>query len=155
MPEVGAALAIHYFPSFHAIAKVFYQSYRVRIDGGKETGPAGAGIEFRIGAEDGLKGGGGIIGPFLVEMVVFSGKGAFGACLPEDIILVRGQTGLPFGVGQGHGIFGLCRDHLGVGIFLMGGLGAGAEGGQGNGEGEEECVFHVLCLFIINEKEGE
>jgi hypothetical protein len=102
------------------------------------------GVEFRVRAKYGLEGGGGIIGSFLVKVVIFTGEGSLGTLFPKDIILVGGEAALPFGIGEGHGIFCLCCGDRGIGIGF--GLGCRGQCIDKNGEGQGR-IFHVFECF--------
>ena len=54
MTEMGPAFAIHDLPSVHTVGKIPDEPNGIGVYGCIEAGPAGAGIELGIGAEQRL-----------------------------------------------------------------------------------------------------
>ena len=86
-----------------------------------ETGPAGAGVELLVGAEQFIAAGRAQIFTLLVVVPVGAGEGPLGPGLPEHLVVLGGQSSAPFLVGLGkfglHGSF-LPRNQGGFGEFL-------------------------------------
>jgi hypothetical protein len=62
----------------------------------REGGPAGTGIKFAVGIEQGRSAADATVYPSIVTIPIFAGKGAFGALLSANLVLLRCQLFLPF-----------------------------------------------------------
>ena len=69
-----------------------------RRDRLEETGPAGAGIEFRVGGEEGQVAADAVVDAVLVVVVKGAAKGRLGAFAARDLVLVGGELLAPLGV---------------------------------------------------------
>lgn len=128
--EVAAAFVEDFDAGLSGDRVVFTEDEGVGGDGLPEAGPAGAGVVFLFGAEDGLVAADAVVGAFLGVVEEGSGEGDFCALLAEDVVLLGGEDFFPLGVGfeagwvefagEGlggvwGGIFGLCWWGLGFG----------------------------------------
>src|SRR4030095_2876997 len=106
MTEMGAALTAHRFGAPHQKTVVIFGLdvlLRYRLP---KAWPAGAGIEFGVGAKELVAATSAAIHPLLVVIPIFAGKRAFGALLTANLNMFVGEFLLPFFIG----LFDLFHD---------------------------------------------
>ena len=94
--------------------------------------PAGPGIELGVRCEQRLAAPGAIVHPRRLVAVICPGKRAFGSRLAQDGVLLGGQLGAPFGVGE--------VDFVGHGMLLGGEYGEGSDSLQVPCKAISQCV---------------
>ena len=93
--EVSFALAALYFGSRHAVSDVGFFDDVFVVNWGPETGPAGAGIEFCVGAEKGRVATDAAEDAFIVDVEIFAGERRLGGGMARDFEGVGGQLLFP------------------------------------------------------------
>lgn len=92
--EVGVGLLGTDFGADHAVAGVGQFDDGLRINGAEEAGPAGAGIEFVGGAEEGLARDDVDVDARFFVVPVGVAKGRFGPAFAGDVVLEGGEASL-------------------------------------------------------------
>jgi hypothetical protein len=87
MPEMGIPMAGADLGALHEELAVLFLHDQRRFQGGVKAGPAGAGIEFILGAEQGLAGDHVHVDALLVVIPVAVAEGGFGRLLLGDPVL--------------------------------------------------------------------
>src|SRR5271163_557334 len=96
---MGVAQRAEYFIAAHSKAQIYF-AYDVFLgDRRPEAGPAGAGLEFCIGAEERVGAADAAIEAGVVIVVIGAAEGPLGVGSARDIKLVRAQGLTPLGVG--------------------------------------------------------
>src|ERR1700690_1538953 len=99
MPEVRVALRAFHFGAGNAVADVGLFDDVILFDGRIKTGPAGAGIEFRVGAKQLGSAANAAEDAFVVNVQIFAGERRFGGRSPRDFKLVGRQLLSPLRFG--------------------------------------------------------
>lgn len=109
MAKVSAAVATKDFDSLHHEAVILIGANVRLLDRSIETRPTGAGVEFRIGAEQRRSTADAPVEARRLGMPVLSGKGPLRPLLSSDLELLRRQDGLPLGFRFGKRFLGWIR----------------------------------------------
>src|SRR5439155_1432633 len=107
MSQVPAAISADDLGATHEQAVVRTQLHGLRHCGLGEAGPAGAGVELRLGAEQLRPAGGAAILPRLLVVGVRTGERRLGTRLSQHLILRRRQLLAPLELG----LFDVARAH--------------------------------------------
>src|SRR5215212_10727529 len=102
MAEVATAVGAQDLRSNHPMARVGLLLDRVLRRGGRERGPAAAGVVLRVRLEKLYAAPGAAVGPGLENVVVLVDERRFGALLPQHVVLLGRQLSPPLGVGLLH-----------------------------------------------------
>ncbi len=97
--QVGLATVTEHFGASHPVGVIGFFGHGVFGGGGPKAGPTSARIKLGVGAKQWLSAGGADVGAFFLVLVVLAGKGALGALLAHDGVLLRRQALLPLAVG--------------------------------------------------------
>jgi len=89
MPQVRVAGATQDLGTGHAQAVVLHGAYAVSVAGRDKAGPASAGIELRIGAEQGRVATDAAVGAAVMAVVILAAAHRLGAFLPAHGVLLR------------------------------------------------------------------
>ena len=98
MAEMAAAAGTMDFGAEHAVDAVLAGLDGLFVEGGVEAGPAGAALEFGVGAEQRAGAAGAMVDALALFGVQRAGAGAFGAVVAHDLVLLGGQALAPLGV---------------------------------------------------------
>jgi hypothetical protein len=105
--EVGVAAAALHLGTRHPVARVGFGLDRFLAGGSIETGPAGAGVIFRVGSKKRLAAANALVGAGRFGVRVLTSEGGLSSFLPGHIVLIRREFFLPvvFVLGDflGHG----------------------------------------------------
>src|SRR5260370_16671477 len=92
---MAAAIAAHHFGPSHPVAAVGLRLDGVRVGGGVETRPAGAGLELLVGVKQDLAATSTAILAWLFGVGILARERALRALLPEDVGPVPAQLPAP------------------------------------------------------------
>src|SRR3972149_6036326 len=99
VPQVGVALGAQRLDAAHPVAQVVFGTYRLRAHRLPETGPAGAGLIFRVRDKQCIAATDAVIDAGLLLQVVCSRERRLGGLLPGDGVLLGGGLLPPVGGG--------------------------------------------------------
>lgn len=91
MAEVGVAAPASDLDSAHPVAAVLGLEDVVRVEGGEEAGPSGAGLELRLGREEGQVAEAADVGASFVLVEQWAAERALGAVIEDDEALFGGE----------------------------------------------------------------
>jgi hypothetical protein len=96
MAQMGIALSAQYLHTAHAMTRIQLRNNTFLPHRRPKTGPASAGVEFRIGTEQWRPAAHTMIDPAIFAIVIFSRKSTFRTLTAAYRKLIRGQQLLPF-----------------------------------------------------------
>src|SRR2546430_15263433 len=100
--KVRPAVAAEDLGTAHEEAVVRAQLHRFQVGRLIKAGPAGTRLEFRLRAEELRATGGATVGSVGLRMNGLAAEWPAGCFRAQDVVLLRGQLGTPFGIGLGN-----------------------------------------------------
>ena len=97
MPEVAVALRAEDLRAAHPVAGIEAVPHRILRDGLVERGPTGAGLELRVGREEGVVAGHAVEHALLVDVEQGRAERRLRAVAAQDRVLLLGEPLLPLG----------------------------------------------------------